>query len=148
MGRSKLPIITKEDGTAFFAKEFEIGKADVVKEGTRATIVASGPMVARALEAAENLGGDIEVIAVSSFVPFDNETVAASVKKTGKVVTVHDHHIRTGLGSFVLRALADAGVSASVKRLGVKEYQLSGKPDELYENTGLSVKHIEEAVQA
>ena len=148
MGRSKLPIITKEDGTAFFAKEFEIGKADVVKEGTRATIVASGPMVARALEAAENLGGDIEVIAVSSFVPFDNETVAASAKKTGKVVTVHDHHIRTGLGSFVLRALADAGVSASVKRLGVKEYQLSGKPDELYENTGLSVKHIEEAVQA
>lgn len=150
MGRSNLQIIEREDGTPFYAGDykFELGKADVLKEGTRASIVASGPMVSKALEAAEALGGDIEVIAVSSFVPFDDETVVASAKKTGKLLTVHDHNTRTGLGSFVLRALAKADVSAHVKTLGVEEYQLSGKPEELYEKAGLSTKHIEEAVKS
>jgi transketolase len=148
MGRSKLPVITRVDGTEFFAGDyvFKPGKADVIREGSKATIVASGPMVERALAAAENLG-DVEVIAVASFVPFDNETIAASAKKTGRVVTVHDHHVRTGLGSFVLRALAKEGVTVPVKTLGVTAYQLSGKPDELYENTGLTVEGIEEAVK-
>ena len=150
MGRSNLPVLAREDGSEFFAGDYKFkpGKADVIKEGTRATIVASGPMVAVALEAAEQLGGDIEVIAVSSFVPFDNETIAASAKKTGKVVTTHDHHIRTGLGSFVENALSVAGVEAKLKKLGVSEYQLSGKPAELYAKSGLSVDAIVAAVEA
>jgi len=150
MGRGKLAIITREDGSAFFAGDykFEAGKADVIRKGTRATIVASGPMVAKALEAAENLGGDIEVIAVASFIPFDNKTIAESAKKTGRVVTVHDHNKRTGLASFVMKALAEENVQVPVKALGVAEYQLSGKPDVLYANAGLSVGHIEEAVKA
>ncbi len=150
MGRSKLPSITREDGTPYFAGdyEFKVGKADVVRTGSKATIVASGPMVIRALEAAEKLGGDIEVIAVSSFVPFDNETIVESAKKTGRLVTVHDHNVNTGLAHFVRQALSEAELAVPLKALGVDHYQLSGTSDELYEIAGLGVSHIEEAIKS
>lgn len=146
MGRAKIPVITKEDGTPFFGDgyEFKPGKADIVRQGKRATIVASGPMVHYALKAAENLGGDIEVVVVSSFIPFDFETVVNSAKKTGRVVTVQDHNTDTGLGSFVQEALFESDVQVPVKRLGVNAYQLSGTADALYEKAGLGIKDIEE----
>lgn len=149
MGRAKIPVICKEDGTPFYDENyvFEPGKADVLRKGTRATIIASGPMVIRALQAAEALGGDIEVLAVGSFHPFDSETVVASVRKTGRVVTVHDHHIDMGLAHFVRKALMDAGLAVPMKALGVDHYQLSGTSDELYELAGLGVGHIVEAVK-
>jgi len=102
-------------------------------------------MVTKALEVAEKLG-DIEVIAVSSFIPFDSETIVESAKKTGRVLTVHDHNIDTGLGSFVQKVLFEAGVQVLVKRMGVSAYQLSGTADALYEKAGLSVQAIEEEV--
>ncbi len=149
MGRAKLPILTKTDGTPFFGEgyTFKPGKADVIREGNRATIVASGPMVTYALQAAEALGGDIEVIAVSSFKPFDEETVVNSARKTGRVVTAQDHHIKTGLGRLVKEALFNHLVQVPIKVLGVSEYQLSGTADELYEKSGLSVKAIEDALK-
>ena len=147
MGRAKIPVICKEDGTTFFGGDYVWGpgKADLVRRGKRATIVASGPMVTKALEVAEKLG-DIEVIAVSSFIPFDSETIVESAKKTGRVLTVHDHNIDTGLGSFVQKVLFEAGVQVPVKRMGVSAYQLSGTADALYEKAGLSVQAIEEEV--
>ena len=147
MGRAKIPVICKEDGTTFFGGDYVWGpgKADLVRRGKRATIVASGPMVTKALEVAEKLG-DIEVIAVSSFIPFDSETIVESAKKTGRVLTVHDHNIDTGLGSFVQEVLFEAGVQVPVKRMGVSAYQLSGTADALYEKAGLSVQAIEEEV--
>jgi len=147
MGRAKIPVICKEDGTTFFGGDYVWGpgKADLVRRGKRATIVASGPMVTKALEVAEKLG-DIEVIAVSSFIPFDSETIVESAKKTGRVLTVHDHNIDTGLGSFVQKVLFEAGVQVLVKRMGVSAYQLSGTADALYEKAGLSVQAIEEEV--
>ena len=147
MGRAKIPVICKEDGTPFFGGDYVWGpgKADLVRRGKRATIVASGPMVTKALEVAEKLG-DIEVIAVSSFIPFDSETIVESAKKTGRVLTVHDHNIDTGLGSFVQKVLFEAGVQVRVKRMGVSAYQLSGTADALYEKAGLSVQAIEEEV--
>ncbi|MBU0981208.1 transketolase [Patescibacteria group bacterium] len=149
MGRSKVSVICKEDGTPFFAGdyEFKLGKADILRSGTKATIIAAGPMVERALKVADELS-DIEVICVSSFAPFDNETIVESVKKTGHVVTVHDHALKTGLGSFVKAALAEAQVQASIKELGVSKYALSGTSDELYERAGLAGKDILAAVKA
>lgn len=148
MGRAKTPVITREDGTPFFAGDYvwKPGKADIVRSGSKATVIASGPMLAKALEAAQNLGGDIEVICVSSFLPFDFDTVVASAKKTGCVLTVHDHNVDTGLGSFVQEALFEAGVQVPVKRMGVSAYQLSGTADALYEKAGLSTKHIEKEI--
>lgn len=149
MGRSKIPVITKEDGSPFFGEgyEFRAGKADVVRKGSKATIVASGPMLINAIKAAEEFGGDVEVICVSSFLPFDESTVLQSAQKTGKVITVQDHNVKTGLGKFVKEALFDAGVKADMKALGVKSYQLSGTSDELYKKAGLSVEAILEALK-
>jgi transketolase len=149
MGRAKTPVLTKEDGTPFYGGDytFEPGRADVLRSGKRATVVASGPMVAYALKAIEAAGGDIELVVVSSFIPFDAETVVASAKKTGRVVTVHDHNTDTGLGSFVQEALFEAGVQVPVKRLGVSAYQLSGTADALYEKAGLGVKAITQVLQ-
>ncbi len=149
MGRAKLPTLTKVDGTPAFGEgyTFTPGKAEVLREGKRATLVASGPMVIHALKAAEQLGGDIEVIAVSSFIPFDSETIVASAQKTGRVVTAHDHNISTGLGAYAEKALFEAGTLVPMKRLGVSSYQLSGTADELYAKAGLSVEAIEDAVK-
>lgn len=149
MGRAKVPVITKEDGKPFFAGDYqwEPGKADLIRKGTRATVVASGPMVAYALKAVENLGGDMDVIAVSSFIPFDSKTIVESAKKTGRVLSIQDHHARTGLGSFVEQALFEAGVCVPLKKMGVIGYQLSGSAEALYVKAGLSVLDIEKALK-
>jgi transketolase len=149
MGRAKTPVLLGEDGKPFFggSYEFKPGRADLLRQGKRATVVASGAMVTYALRAVEALGGDIDLIVVSSFLPFDSEAIVASAKKTGRLVTVQDHNIHTGLGSFVERALFEAGLAVPLVKLGVREYQLSGTADELYEKAGMSQRHIEEALK-
>lgn len=150
MGRAKTPVILKEDGTAFFGEgyEFSPGKADIIRHGSKATLVASGAMLTYAMKAAEEYGGDVEIICVSSFLPFDSMTVVASAKKTGKVITVQDHNLKTGLAKFVKEALFDADVIVPFKGLGVTSYQLSGTADELYEKAGISTRHILEALKS
>ena len=87
--------------------EFSIpfGKADVKREGTDVTIVANMLYVGRALEAAEKLaqeGISAEVIDPRTLVPFDYDTVAESVKKTGRLVVVHEAHQNNGWGAQVV----------------------------------------------
>jgi len=151
MGRSKLPILTAEDGSAFFggAYEFKIGKADVLRSGKDITIVASGPMVTRALEVRDALAGtiDVEIVVVSSLKPFDTETVAWSAKKTGAVLTLEDHEPHIGLGMLTTAALKEEDVNVPLSTMGVRGYQLSGTADELYEEAGLGMKDITKEVE-
>ncbi len=151
MGRAKTPVITKADGTVYYDEnyEFKPGQADVIREGTDVTILAAGPMVAYALKAAgEFTPGSIEIIAVSSFQPFDAHTVANSLRKTGKLITVHDHNVHTGLANYANQLIANEGLQIKTKHLGVTEYQLSGTADELYEKSGIGVNGIIRAIQA
>lgn len=151
MGRSKLPVLTAEDGSAFFGGEYEfkIGKADVLRSGKDVTIVASGPMVSRALAVREALAGsiDVEIVVVSSLKPFDSETVAWSAKKTGAVLTIEDHEPQIGLGMITTAALKEVGVDVPLTTMGVRSYQLSGTADELYEEAGLGITHITKEVE-
>ncbi len=151
MGRSKLPVLAAEDGSAFFGGEYEfkIGKADVLRTGKDLTIVASGPMVTRALQVRELLSGtvDVEIVVVSSLKPFDAETVAKSAKKTGAVLTIEDHEPQIGLGMLTNTALKDEEVNVPFKTMGVRGYQLSGTADELYEEAGLGIKDITKEVE-
>lgn len=151
MGRSKLPILTAEDGSAFFggAYEFKIGKADVLRSGKDITIVASGPMVTRALEVRDALAGtiDVEIVVVSSLKPFDTETVAKSAKKTGAVLTIEDHEPHIGLGMLTTAALKEEDVNVPLSTMGVRGYQLSGTAEELYEEAGLGMKDITKEVE-
>lgn len=153
MGRAKVPVLTREkDGTPFFGGDyqFKIGKVDVLRGGNDATIVASGPMVAKALDARELLKGkiDVEVLVVSSYMPFDDAALKKSAKKTGRIVTLEDHNPITGLGSIVTQSLERSGLSnVTVAHMGVTSYQLSGTADDLYAEAGLTPKDIAKTIE-
>lgn len=136
-GRAATPVIHDD------SYKFELGKGEVVKEGKDVSIIATGIMVAKALEAAETLkaeGIDAEVINISTIKPLDNELVLASAKKTGKVVTAEEHSIIGGLGSAVCELLAEEH-PVKVTRIGVKDcFGQSGSPAALLEY--LSLIHI------
>lgn len=141
-GRAATPVIHDE------SYKFELGKGEVVKEGKDVSIIATGIMVAKALEAAETLkaeGIDAEVINISTIKPLDNELVLVSAKKTGKVVTAEEHSIIGGLGSAVCELLAEEH-PVKVTRIGVKDvFGQSGSPAALLEHYGLTAADIVKA---
>lgn len=145
LGRSKLPVFTAP------GNHFEIGKANVLKEGNDVTIVACGSMVYQALLAAAELEGNgvsAEVINMHTIKPLDVDTLIASARKTGKVVTAEEHQITGGLGSAVAEALAE-NYPVMIKRVGMKDsFGQSGSPDELFEHYGMSKDGILKAVKS
>ena len=102
------------------------GVADVKREGTNVTIVANLLYVSRALEAAEALAKDgisAEVIDPRTLVPFDKETIINSVKKTGRLVVVHEAHRNAGWGAEVAAMVTEEAfryLDAAPVRLGTK----------------------------
>lgn len=130
--------------------KFEIGKAEVVAEGSDVTIVACGLMVSEAMAAAEALkekGISAEVINMATIKPLDEECLIASAKKTGKVITVEEHSIIGGLGEAVCALLSEK-CPTPVKRIGVNdEFGHSGPGAELLKQFGLSAEHIAEVAE-
>lgn len=137
-GRSAVPVINDREDY-----KFEIGKGQLLREGSDVTIVATGICVANALEAADILaesGISAEVINICTIKPLDEELIIASAKKTGKVVTCEEHSVIGGLGSAVCDALCKSypvpvckigmqdvfGESGSASAL-LEKYQLDGK---------------------
>ena len=102
------------------------GKADVKRPGTDVTIVANLLYVSRALEAAETLAGmgiSAEVVDPMTLVPLDKETIVQSVKKTGRLVVVHEAHRSAGWGAEVAAMVAEEAfryLDAPPLRLGTK----------------------------
>lgn len=102
-----------------------LGEADVKREGTDVTIVATAVMVHKALEAAEKLaeeGIDVEVIDPRTLVPLDEQTIVDSVKKTGRVIVVHEAVKRGGYGGEIASMIAESEafdyLDAPIRRLG------------------------------
>ncbi len=152
MGRSKTPVITKEDGSVFFDSDytFQAGKGDWLRTGTDATLITYGAVVPAVMEAWEILkaaGHSVGVLNMASLVPLDNDAVLQAAE-TGVVLTVEDHHVETGLGSMVGTVLAEAGKGITFKRLGVSQYGGSGKPADLYASQGLDGKSIAETLNS
>lgn len=143
LGRPAVPVLYDESYT------FTIGKADILKTGEDVTIVATGIMVSKALEAAKLLaeeGIQAEVINASTIKPLDKETILQSVKKTGRVVTAEEHNIIGGLGSAVAELVTEE-FPVPVRRVGVEDvFGESGSPDELLEKYNLTPQAIVEAV--
>jgi transketolase len=130
---------------------FAIGRATRLREGGDVTIVASGLLVADALEAASGLaetGVSAAVINASSLAPFDEEAVVAAAEATGALVTAENHGIRGGLFSAVAEALAGAGVGAPVVPIGIRdEFPHFGETDYLKEHHRMTAGHIAEAAR-
>lgn len=127
---------------------FEWGKAEVLRQGADVSIFATGIMTAKALDAADTLakrGIQAEVINVHTIKPLDEETVIASAKKTGKVVTAEEHSIIGGLGSAVAEVLARQCPTKQAF-VGVQDsFGESGSPDDLLEKYGLTAEAIVKA---
>jgi len=145
MGRLDVPLLFDENYT------FEIGKANIVREGSDVVVFANGVMVMAALEAAQELeaeGIKVAVVNVASVKPLDAETIISYAKKTGAVVTAEEHNIIGGLGSAIAEVLGENAPTPMV-RVGLKDtFGESGRPLELLEKYGLTKKEVVEAVRA
>ncbi len=138
-GRENVATVTSDK------TPFEIGKADVYRDGRDVTVVACGVMVFEALKAAEEMSKDgieLEVINCHTIKPLDVKTIIESAKKTGKVVTAEEHQINGALGSAVAEALSE-NCPVPLARVGVLDtFGESGKPDELMDAYSLRSKDI------
>ena len=127
---------------------FEIGKGQVLREGSDATIIACGVEVARALDAAEQLaagGVFVRVVNMATLKPLDTELVARCARETGAIVTAEDHSIIGGLGGAVAEAVA-ASWPVPIEFVGVRDcFGESGEPAELAEKFELTAPHIARA---
>ena len=88
--------------------ELPLGEARVVREGTDLSVIAYGAMVPLALEATEDIdGASVEVVDLRSLVPLDGETVLRSVRKTSKVVVLHEATRSCGVGAEVAALIGE-----------------------------------------
>lgn len=151
MGRHKIPVLTKQNGDIFFDANYEYvyGKCEVLRAGNDITIAAMGATVIEALRAHESLkarGISAEIIIVSSIKKFD-DTLATSIKKTTRVVTVEDHNTLSGLGGQLARHLISLNIHPeSYTMIGVEQYQLSGTAKDLYRAASIDATAIEKHV--
>ncbi|MEP0824677.1 MAG: transketolase family protein [Nitrososphaera sp.] len=134
------------------AEAFEVGRGNVLEEGSDATIIACGLMVGRALEAARELkkkGISCRVVDMFSIKPIDTDLVAQCAKETGAIATAEEHNIIGGLGGAVSEAVAET-YPVPVKRVGVSDrFGESARDEEidmLLEKYGLTATEIAKAV--
>jgi len=143
-GRLAVPVFHSED------YKFQIGKGEVVKDGTDVAIIANGLLVYEAITAAEELkeaGINAMVINMATIKPLDEELVLEAAKKCGKIITCEEHSIVGGLGEAVCSCLAEK-LPTPVRRIGVNdEFGHSGPAAALLKQFGLSAEHIVEVAK-
>jgi transketolase len=127
---------------------FEIGKAEILRPGQDAAIIANGVMVHQALAAAEALareGVQARVINLSSLTPLDESAIVAAAA-TGAIVTVEEHSVRGGLGGAVAEVVATKA-SCPMRILGFPGFLPTGSAEWLMEHYGLTADGIAKAVR-
>lgn len=144
LGRSKTPLVYPQ------GCNFKLGKADMLQDGTDATVIAMGIMVEKAIQASASLkiaGISCRVLNMSSLKPIDQQAILDAAADTGAIVTAEEHLLHGGLGSIVTQVLA-FNRPVPVESLGIRDvYCKSGKPEELLEMHGLTSFDIEIAVK-
>jgi len=130
--------------------EFEMGRANVLREGSDATVIANGIMLSRALTAAEQLIGegiDVRVIDMHTVKPLDAVAIEETAEETGAIVTAEEHSIIGGLGSAVAETLAETAPTP-MERIGIRDRfgESSRSYPELLAHVGLTPEAIAEAV--
>jgi transketolase len=138
-GREAMPDFTNEN------EPFIIGRAQVMKQGTDLTVIATGHMVWEAIMAAtelEQTGISARVLNIHSIKPLDIDSIVAAARETGAIITAEEHQIMTGLGSAVAETLVQH-YPVPMNMIGMRDrFGESGRPSELMEKFGLSSKYI------
>lgn len=144
LAREKTPIFSTEDSP------FEIGKAYVLREGGDVTLLGTGTLSYQLLAAANELEKHhihAEVIHVPTVKPLDEETILASVKKTGRAVTAEEAQVAGGFGGAIAELLSEK-LPTPLKRIGMYDrFGESGMPNELLDHFGMTGDKIAEAVR-
>lgn len=141
LSRAAVPVVYDEN------MKFEIGKGITVREGSDVTIITTGTILSKALEAAEKLeaqGIKATVVDMHTVKPIDAELVVECAKKTGAIVTVEEHSLQGGLYSAVSEVLA-AACPTPVEAIGATKFAESGDYEELLEKYGYGADSIAEA---
>ena len=144
-GRAAVPVFHEEENF-----KFEIGKGEVLRDGTDVAIIANGLMVAEAIEAGEALaeaGISARVINMATIKPLDEELVVKAAQECGKIITCEEHSIIGGLGEAVCAVVSEK-CPVPVRRIGVNDvFGHSGPFKALLKQFGLSAEHIVEVAQ-
>ncbi len=143
-GRPSVPNFTEPD------QNFEIGKAILLNEGTDVTIIATGHLVWKAIEAAEQLaakGISAEIINIHTIKPLDNLAVLKSIKKTKCVVTAEEHQMNGGLGDSIAQLLSREMPTPQEYVAVNDSFGESGTPDQLMTKYGLDTVDIISAAE-
>lgn len=145
LGRPNFPLVHTPD------YQFRLGKGEIIRQGNDITIIAIGLMVFQALQAAENLASEgisCRVINMSTLKPIDKDLIIQAAKDTGAIVTAEEHLQNGGLGDAVARIVTQ-NYPVPMSFIAIKDtYAVSGKPDELLREYGLSATDIEREVRS
>lgn len=144
--RKAIRNVYTEDST------FELGKGNVLREGSDVLIISAGRLVSDALDAAENLakeGISAEVIDMFCIKPLDEELVVSEAKGKKAVVTFENHGVIGGLGDAVASVLVENGIAVPFKRHGlVESFGQVGTADFLQKEFRLTAADLEETVKS
>ena len=144
-GRLAIPVYNDEN------YKFELGKGVTLKDGKDVTIIATGLMVAEAIEAGKALaeqGIDARVINIHTIKPIDREIIVKSARETGKIVTVEEHSVIGGLGSAVGDVVLEE-YPVPVVKIGINDvYGHSGAAKDLLAEYGLTADNIVKTAKA
>ena len=145
-GRAAVPVVHEAEGFSF-----EIGRAEVLRDGKDLAIVATGLMVYEALQAAETLaaeGINARVINVCTIKPLDEKTILAAAADCGRIITCEEHSVIGGLGEAVCSLVSEKH-PVPVLRIGVNdEFGHSGPAAALLEEFGLCAANVAEKARA
>ena len=141
-GRMAVPVINDHPDY-----KFELGKGIVLRDGKDITIVATGLMVAEAVEAGEKLaaeGIEARIINIHTIKPLDEELIVKAAEETGKIITIEEHSVIGGLGSAVCDVVS-AKCPVPVVKMGVQDvFGHSGPGGDLITEFGLRAANIVE----
>tara|TARA_Y100000588_G_scaffold368934_1_gene437435 strand:+ start:13276 stop:14058 length:783 start_codon:yes stop_codon:yes gene_type:complete len=143
LSRAATPVIHEENYS------FEIGKAEIIRSGPQATIIACGIMVDAALMAADKLsteGINCSVINMATLQPVDKEAIITAAKNTGAIITAEEHLHHGGLNSIVAQVVGE-NYPVPIEAVSLTRYAESGDPKLLLEKYGLTPDSIAKAVK-
>ncbi len=143
-GREPVPVVTKPEDP------FEWGKANLISEGSDVTIANNGPVLKQAMEAVKLLskkGISVRLLNIHTVKPIDHEAIAKAARETGAIVAVEEHQVAGGFGSAVAESVVQS-YPVPMRFIGIQDrFGESGTPEQLFEEFGLTAKHIVAAVE-